>query len=168
MDPYVGEIRIVTQNFAPRGWALCNGQVLNVNAYQALFSILGGVYGGNGNTTFALPNLGGKLVIGMAPTYALGSTGGNATNTLTLENLPTHSHLMTVSSQVGNTVSPTNGFFANAGPGDNEYGSIAPSMTLSTQAVSSAGGSAALPNMQPYLTLSFVIALMGIYPTKNY
>ncbi len=167
MDPYVGEIRIVTQNYAPKGWALCNGQLLNVNTNQALFSILGSVYGGNGTTNFALPDLRGKLGVGMSSNYVLGSTAGNAANTLTMQNLPPHLHLMNVSGEVGNTVSPTNGFFANAGAGDNDYGSIAPDVALNTQAVAPAGSSAPMPNMQPYLTLSFMIALVGIYPTRS-
>lgn len=165
MDPFLGEIRIVSQSFAPKGWALCDGQLLNINQNQALWSLLGKTYGGDGITTFGLPDLRGKVVIGPSNAYALGDTGGQAANTITVAQMPAHIHTLNVSDAVGNKPSPANNYFADSGAGDNEYGNTM-NTTMGTSVIATAGGGAPTPNMQPYLVVSFMIALQGIWPPR--
>lgn len=167
MEQYIGEIKIVSQPFAPRGWALCNGQLLPIAQNQALFAILGVTYGGNGTTTFALPNLQGRAPLGFGGSYQLGATVGTPTTTLLITQLPAHNHLLQANSASGNTNAPLNNYFADAGVGDDEYTNLSPNTIMSPSILSAAGNNQPVPTMQPYLGLTFIVALTGIFPSRN-
>ena len=167
--PYVSEIKIVSFNFAPRGWALCNGQTLSINQNQALFSLLGTTYGGNGTTTFQLPNLQGMTPIHMGTSvggqpYSEGQIGGAATVTLDLNEIPAHNHPAAGVTTVA-TLEPAAGN-AWANSAQDPYAASA-NATMSPSAVSQIGGSQPHNNWPPYLVLNFVIALQGIFPTRS-
>lgn len=164
-EPFLSEIKIVSFNFPPKGWAFCNGQFLPINQNQALFALLGTTYGGNGQTTFALPNLRGRLPIHMGNGHTLGEAAGSSAVTVNIQQLPTHLHgLQASSNSSGTTADPTNAFFA---PVNGGYGTAASLTTLSPQSVTSIGGSQAHTNQMPYLVLNFIIALQGIFPSQN-
>jgi microcystin-dependent protein len=174
MDPFLGEIRIFGGNFAPQGWALCNGQTLAINQYTALFSILGNRYGGNGQTTFCLPNLGGGVPVGMGQgpglsPRELGETGGSAAVTLAQQEIAPHTHTVSGVGANGTGKSPANASWAQYNSTNrpathaNIYGA-APDVTMSPAALSSAGQSQPHNNMQPWLALNYIICLDGIYP----
>jgi microcystin-dependent protein len=165
-EPFMGEIRIMSFNFAPQGWAQCNGQFLPINQNQALFSLLGTTYGGNGQTTFALPDLRGRTPIYTGNGHTLGEVGGQASHTLTQQEMPQHAHLLNASSTNANTPVPGNDLCAGA---NNAYvnpasGSLT---TLEPASISNVGGSQPHENRQPFLTLNFCIALQGIFPSRN-
>lgn len=170
MDPFVGEIRVFGFNFAPQGWALCNGQLLSISQNTALFSLLGVTYGGDGRTTFALPNLQGRAALqprqgpGLSP-YALGQTGGAATVTLTLPQMPSHTHGLSAVSDPAESGMPTGNVLARS-LGGPVYATGTASATLSSSAVSAQGGSAAHNNLPPYLVANFCIALQGVFPSR--
>lgn len=170
--PYLGEIRQVSFNFAPRGWALCNGQLLPINQNQALFSILGTTYGGNGTTNFALPNLQGRAPVHFGTnqgSYSLGQVGGESAHTLTTAETPAHTHALNVVSGSGNAVSPGSTVtLAAVKEGTPLYASAAPNAQLTSTSLSAFnGGSQAHPNLPPYLVINYVIALQGIFPSRN-
>ena len=164
-EPFLSEIRIFSFNFAPKGWALCNGQFLPINQNQALFALLGTTYGGNGQTTFALPNLQNRVPISMGAGFGLGQAGGQDVHTLTQQEMPQHVHLLQASSADANAPIPTNNVFADAS--FNIYGAVANLVTMNPQVVQNFGGSQAHENRQPYTVLSFCIALQGIFPSRN-
>jgi microcystin-dependent protein len=181
-QPFIGEIRMFGGNFAPRGWALCNGQTLSINQYTALFSLLGTTYGGNGTTTFMLPNLQGQVPMnwGASPygtQYTVGETGGSANVTLTAGQMPQHSHQtqIGVSNAAGNVTDPTNAVPAQINTGQVRtpttsafgYSSSAATGQMATSAVTTTGGNQPHSNMQPYLCVTFIIALEGIFPSRN-
>lgn len=164
-EPFLSEIRMMSFGFAPQGWALCNGQLLPINQNQALFSLLGTTYGGDGRVNFGLPNLQGRVPnhtggIG----HFLGQIGGEQSHTLTTSELPTHIHLAQASPTDGDQIIATNNYLA---PVNQLYGAPANLTTLVPGEISNAGGSQAHPNMQPFLTISFCIALQGIFPSQN-
>jgi microcystin-dependent protein len=161
-EPFLGEIKIISWNFAPKGWAFCNGQLLQINQNQALFSILGTTYGGNGQTTFALPNLQGRSPIHVGNGFTLGEGSGETAHTLTLQELPAHSHILQGAATNGDTPIPTT--LANA---NNLYSTAAPNTTLTPGSIANTGGSQPHDNMSPYLVLNFIIALQGIFPSQN-
>jgi microcystin-dependent protein len=164
-EPFLSEIKIVSFNFPPKGWALCNGQLLPINQNQALFALLGTRYGGNGQTNFALPNLRGRLPIHMSAAHTLGEAAGSTSVTVNIQQLPTHIHgLQASSNSTATTSDPTNAFLA---PVANGYGQAASLSTMSPQMVTSVGGSQPHNNMMPYLVLNFIIALQGIFPSQN-
>ena len=163
-EPFISEIRIMSFNFAPRGWAFCNGQLLPIAQNQALFSLLGTTYGGDGRTTFALPNLQGRLPIHFGNQHVLGEQGGEAAHTLLIQELPVHSHQALAVSANGNTPSPANAMLAAA---NRLYGSATNLTALSPTTIAVTGGNQAHQNMQPYLALNFCIALMGLWPAQN-
>jgi microcystin-dependent protein len=163
--PYLSEIRLVSFNFPPSGWALCNGQILPINQNQALFALLGTTYGGNGITTFALPNLQGCVPIHWGKGYNLGQTGGEQNHALAVNEMPAHTHTPVGANSAPNQPHPTGNTWANA-PGNNAYATAA-NASMNPTAIANAGGSQAHPNMQPYLTLNFIIALTGIFPSQN-
>lgn len=162
--PYLSEIRIFSFNFPPKGWALCNGQLLPINQNQALFSLLGTTYGGNGTTNFALPNLQGMVPIHQGNGFALGQTGGEQNHTLIASEMPQHTHPASASSNVANQGVATNNFWAN---GNQPAYAVSPDGLMSSAAVSSVGGSQPHNNMPPYLVLTICIALQGIFPSRN-
>jgi microcystin-dependent protein len=170
-NQYLSEIRIFAFNYAPRGWALCNGQLLPINQNQALFSLLGTTYGGNGQTTFALPDLRSRVPFHEGNGLTLGERAGQEVHTLTLNEMPTHIHTLTGNNAVvGNSanasvVSPIGSYWANNGK--SIFSSSPPNSAMSPQTVSSVGGSQAHENRQPYLVLNFCIALQGIFPSQN-
>ena len=163
-EPFLSEIRIFSFNFAPRGWAMCNGQFLPINQNQALFSLLGTTYGGNGQTTFALPNLQGRVPVHFHGGFTLGQTGGEQAHTVTLSELPQHIHIAQGSKNAGDTVIPTGGLLGEL---SGQYGTPSSLINLEPGTVTSLGGSQAHENMQPYLTLTVCIALQGIFPSQN-
>lgn len=164
-EPFLSEIRIFSFNFAPKGWALCNGQLLPINQNQALFALLGTTYGGNGQTTFALPNLRGRAPVHTGNGHTLGEAAGSTSVTVNLQQMPQHTHLLQASQTNGDTPSPTNTVLA--GTPANIYGPAASLTTLNPVNVTSVGGSQPHNNMMPYLTLNFCIALQGIFPSPN-
>ena len=164
-EPFLSEIKIVSFNFPPNGWALCNGQFLPINQNQALFALLGTTYGGNGQTTFALPNLRGKVPIKVGSGHSLGETAGTTSVTVSMQQLPNHTHMLMASVTNGDVPVPTNTILA-ATPAK-IYGPVASLTTLNPINVSSIGGSQPHNNMMPYLTLNFIIALQGIFPSQN-
>jgi len=177
-EPFLGEIRMVGFNFAPLGWALCNGQQLAINQYTALFSLLGTTYGGNGTTTFNLPDLQGRVAIhqgngaGLSP-YVIGQQAGTENVTLALNQMPSHNHTVAVNDQPANANNPTGAILAAGNTGGrpptltNEYTNAAATGTLAAAAVSLAGGNLPHANIQPYLTVNFIIALTGIFPSRG-
>lgn len=171
MNPYIGEIRIFSGNFAPRGWAFCNGQLLAISSNTALFSLLGTYYGGNGTTTFALPNLQGRLAIhqgqgpGLSP-YNIGQQGGTESVSLTTQQMPQHNHNMNVLGLNAGTNKAAGSYLADSTSG-NVYTTSNPNNTLNTNALTYAGNNQPHANIQPYLCVSFIIAVQGIYPPRN-
>ena len=163
-EPFLSEIRLVSFGFAPRGWALCNGQLLPINQNQALFSLLGTTFGGNGQTNFALPDLRGRTPIHTGNGYTLGERGGEQAHTLSISELPAHTHGAQGSTNNGDTVSPIGGVLGGV---SNMYSPAANLTALNPATVANVGGSQAHLNMQPFLTLSFCIALQGIFPSQN-
>jgi microcystin-dependent protein len=164
-EPFLSEIKLVSFNFPPKGWALCNGQFMPINQNQALFALLGTTYGGNGQTTFALPNLRGRVPIHVGNGHTLGEAAGSTSVTVNIQQLPTHLHgLQGSGNSAGTSADPTNGFI---GPVNGAYGPAGALTTLSPQSVTSVGGSQPHNNMMPYLVLNFIIALQGIFPSRN-
>lgn len=164
-EPFLSEIRIMSFGFAPQGWALCNGQLLPINQNQALFSLLGTTYGGDGRVNFALPNLQGRVPIHMGGGHTLGERGGEQAHTLSISELPTHTHVASASPSQGNDPNP--GSHVLASPLNLSYGGAASLVSMAPQSLGNMGGSQAHLNMQPFLTLTFTIALQGIFPSQN-
>ncbi len=162
--PFLSEIKIVSFNFAPKGWAECNGQLLPINQNQALFSLLGTTYGGDGRVNFALPNLRGQVPIHMGNGHTLGEKAGTTAVTVNIQQLPTHLHPLQGSNDNASTNTGTNNFLAQATALYHGPTTLTP---LDPSSVSSVGGSQAHNNMMPYLVLNFVIALQGIFPSQN-
>lgn len=167
-EPFLSEIRLMSFAFAPKGWALCNGQLLPINQNQALFSLLGTTYGGDGRVNFALPDLRGRTPMHTGAGHTLGERGGEVQHTLSAAELPTHTHQLQAHDGIdGNVVIPTGNLLAQSAP--NEVFHYAPpgNPAAMPAAIANVGGSQAHLNMQPYLTLSFAIALQGIFPSPN-
>ena len=178
-EPFLSEIKIVSFNFPPKGWALANGQLLPINQNQALFSLLGTTYGGNGTTNFALPNMRGRLPIHFGGSHTLGETAGATSVTVSIQQLPAHQHFSNVINVAAaadeNGQDGTNKFlggatvFAQGGNTQtvNMYGQPQGLSTMAPDMLASVGGSQPHTNMMPYTVLNFVIALQGIYPSQN-
>ncbi len=183
MDPLIGQIQAFGFNFAPRGWMQCNGQLLSIAQYTALFSLIGTTYGGDGRTTFALPDLRGRVPMnyGQGPglsMHPIGARSGSETNTLTVNQMPSHNHLATgtVKSYFapptggGTSFNPNGSNFAGAS-GANTYTSQAPNGTMAAEnvqvVVGNNGGNLPVNNMQPYLAINYCIAVVGIFPSRN-
>jgi microcystin-dependent protein len=162
--PFLSEIKICSFGFAPKGWALCNGQLLPINQNQALFSLLGTTYGGDGRVNFGLPNLQGRVPMHFGSGHTLGELGGEQSHTLSISEIPTHTHVAnaTTNSTTGSEIASNN----IMGPAK-MYGSAQNLTSLLPSTLSAVGGSQAHLNMQPFLTLSFSIALQGIFPSQN-
>lgn len=168
-EPFLSEIRLFSFVFAPKGWALCNGQLLPINQNQPLFSLLGTTFGGDGRVNFALPDLRSRVPIHTGNGHTLGERGGEQAHTLSIAELPTHNHPVNAySGDVNsNATSPSGAFYAPAADGSTLYFSGSADNTMNSGVVGNAGGSQAHLNMQPFLTLSFCIALQGIFPSPN-
>lgn len=163
-EPFLSEIRIFSFAFAPKGWALCNGQLLPINQNQALFSLLGTTFGGDGRVNFALPDLRGRTPIHVGSGHTLGEKGGEQAHTLSIAELPTHTHVLNGINANAATNSPTGNALANTTA---LYHAPTSLTALNPGSVTNTGGSQAHLNMQPFLTLSFGIALQGIFPSPN-
>jgi microcystin-dependent protein len=163
-EPFLSEIKIVTWNFAARGWAFCNGQLLPINQNQALFSLLGTTYGGDGRTTFALPNLQGRTANHTGAGFSLGQSGGEQAHTLSTSEIPTHTHAAYATNTASDAFVPTSNYL---GAASNLYAPAADLTPLVQSTVSAVGGSQSHSNMQPYLALNFCIALQGIFPSQS-
>jgi microcystin-dependent protein len=165
-QPFMGEIKLISWNFPPKGWAFCNGQFLPINQNQALFSLFGTTYGGNGQTTFALPDFRGRVPVHVGSGFTQGEAAGEAAHTLTTSEMTQHIHTAQGFTQNGDQVVPTGnvlsvvtGLYAGGGSGS--------LVALNAASVSNVGGSQAHENRQPYLVLNFVVALIGIFPSRN-
>jgi microcystin-dependent protein len=163
--PFIGELRMTGFNFAPKGWALCQGQLLPISQNQALFSILGTTYGGNGTTTFALPDLRGRVPAHRGTSFVLGQAGGLESVVLTTDQIPAHSHLMGSFNQATATAPAGNVFAGKPRRGMDVY--AAPPANVAINSNDIVGGSLPHDNMQPYLVVNFVIAVQGIFPSRN-
>jgi microcystin-dependent protein len=163
-DPFIAEIKVISFNFPPKGWAFCNGQLLAINQNQALFSILGTTYGGNGQTTFALPNFQARMPIHQGQGFNIGQVGGEVAHTLTINEMPAHNHPAQGNS-TQNGASPNGTVWAPADGASQYFPS--PNTTMSTNAIKNSGGSQPHNNEAPYLVLNFIIALVGIFPSRN-
>ncbi len=161
--PFLGEIKVFSFNFAPKGWAFCNGQLLPINQNQALFSLLGTMYGGDGRVNFGLPNLQGRVPLHAGNGFTQGQAGGETAHTLTTAEMPAHNHAPVGSSANASLASPAGNLWAaNAGGGYDGSGNT----TLNDASITNTGGGQAHENMAPYLVLSFCIALQGIFPSQ--
>lgn len=166
-DPFLGEMRWVAFDYAPRGWAKCDGQVLAISNNQALFSLLGTTYGGNGQTTFALPDMRGRAPIHVDSAYPLGTWLGEESHTLTVNEIPSHSHTLKADPQEATAAVPGSTLYlAKTSAGTSAYGATA-GAALSSGALASAGGSQPHENMKPFITMNCVMALQGIFPSRN-
>jgi len=167
-EPFLSEIRIMSFVFAPKGWALCNGQLLPINQNQALFSLLGTTFGGDGRVNFALPDLRGRTPIHVGSGHTLGERGGEPAHTVSLAELPEHVHAVSANSDLATTVNtPSNTLIPAASQGASVYAGATNLTAMSPAAVANVGGSQAHLNLMPFLTLSFSIALQGIFPSPN-
>ncbi len=165
-EPFLSEIRIMSFNFAPKGWALCNGQLLPINQNQALFSLLGTTYGGDGRVNFALPDLRTRAPIHVGNSHTLGERGGEQAHTLSISELTTHTHTLFSSNATTGVVDQPGGNLPSRAS-VNAYGPATSLGAMDSRSVSAVGGSQAHNNMQPFLTLNFCIALQGIFPSPN-
>jgi len=163
--PFLGEVKIIAFNFAPKGWALCNGQFLPINQNQALFSLLGTMYGGNGQTTFALPDLRGRTPIHIGNGHTQGEVGGQTAHTLTISEMPTHTHVLNGTSTAGTALIPVGNLLATGAT--QLYAPPATLAAMNAGSVGNTGGSQPHENRQPYSVLNFAIALQGIFPSQN-
>jgi len=163
-EPFLAEIRLMSFNFPPKGWAFCNGQFLPINQNQALFSLLGTTYGGNGQTTFALPDLRGKTPIHMGSAHTLGETAGQEAVTVNISQLPAHTHQAASVSASASTNSPNGAYLAASAA---VYHGPTTLISLHPATITTVGGSQPHTNMQPFLALNFCIALQGIFPSQN-
>jgi microcystin-dependent protein len=165
-QPYVGEIRMFAGNFAPSGWMFCDGQLLPISENETLFQLLGTTYGGDGESTFALPDLRGRIPVHQGNNSILGEPGGVEQVTLTVQQIPVHSHPMLGSTQNAQQSAPTNQVLART-TGTDLYGGDTPYGAMSAQVVSPVGGSQPHENMQPFLCVDFIISLFGIFPSPT-
>ena len=164
--PFMGEVKMISWNFAPKGWAFCSGQQLPINQNQALFSILGTTYGGNGQTTFALPDMRGRVPIHVGPQSTLGQRGGEYAHTLTQSEMPSHNHPLMGSTNPNDFVAPSNTTMSGLGA-VSIYAPAANLTTLLPATISNAGGSQPHQNTQPFQAINYIIALQGIFPSHN-
>ena len=171
-NPYVGEIRMFGGSFAPAGWAFCNGALMPISENETLFNLIGTTYGGDGQTTFALPDLQGRTPVhqgqgpGITQNYTIGEVAGVEQVTLTTQQIPVHNHAWVASSALGTGSDPTNSLLAQH-PTASPYSVAPPTGAMNAQMVSIVGGSQPHENMQPYLCITYIISLFGIFPSQN-
>ena len=166
-EPFLSEIKIMSFNFPPKGWAMCNGQLLPINQNQALFSLLGTTYGGDGRVNFALPNLQARTPIHVGNGHTLGEIGGEQAHTISMAELPQHTHSANAANVAATSNAPSNARMISQSGGANLYAGASNVNAMAQQAIANVGGSQAHQNMQPFLTLTFCIALQGIFPSQN-
>jgi len=166
-EPFLSEIRIMSFGFPPKGWALCNGQLLPINQNQALFALLGTTYGGDGRVNFGLPNLQSRVPIHMGSGHTLGELGGEQGHTLSISELPTHTHLVNASPSAAATNTPAPTQVLAQSVGDEAWGPASSLVGMAPNTLGNTGGSQAHLNMQPFLVLNFCIALQGIFPSQT-
>lgn len=168
-EPFLGEIRMFSMAFPPRGWALCDGQIMSITQNEPLYSLLGNTYGGNGKTTFALPDLRGRVPVHFGKRFGvevvLGEKAGEENHTLIQSEMPQHSHAIYASEMLSDSKTPQNNRWGTTPV--SAYHTASPDVKMSLQSVANLGGSQPHNNMQPYLTVSFCIAIQGIFPTRN-
>lgn len=164
-EAYIGEIRMFAGNYAPQGWALCNGQILNISENEALYTLLGTTYGGDGQTTFALPDLQGRIPVHKSTNYPLGAKAGTENVTLTTNELPAHTHSALASSAVGDTPSPANMVWSSTDA--THFATSGATVSMHPSSLSSVGGNMPHDNMMPATTISFIISLYGVYPSQS-
>jgi microcystin-dependent protein len=163
--PYLGEIKMTAFNFPPKGWAQCNGQLMPINQNQALFSLFGTTYGGNGQTTFALPDLRGAAAMHRGAGFTQGEHGGEEGHTVTLQEMAAHTHALMASTTDGNTQAPSGNVLARNT--NNIYGQAQNLTQLNPSSTTNVGGTQPHSNMQPYLCINFIVALIGVFPSRN-
>jgi microcystin-dependent protein len=166
-EPFLAEIRLMSFNFPPKGWALCNGQLLPINQNQALFSLLGTTYGGDGRVNFALPDLRARTPVHVGRGHTLGETGGQQSHTVTTAEMPAHAHAVNAAASSATTGTPSASVMLSTSAGAFAYGPPQSLVAMDPTEESTVGGSQAHLNLQPFLTLSFCIALQGIFPSPN-
>ncbi len=171
-EPFIGEIRMFGGNFAPRGWAFCDGQLLAVSQNDALFSLLGTVYGGDGRTTFGLPDMRGRIPLheGQGPGLSnrrLGAKGGAESETITSNQMPSHTHNLNANTRQHNAVSPSNAVLCDPSPLGRIYDNVPQDAPAASTSIANTGGSQRHTNLMPSLCVNFIIALFGIYPSRN-
>jgi len=172
-QPYVGEIRMFAGNFAPAGWMFCEGQLLPISEYETLFQLIGTTYGGDGESTFSLPDLRGRVPIhnGTAiydgTNYILGDTGGVEEVTLTINQIPSHSHSLLATTDLASTGNPSEAYLSSAVTGSKIYSAATPTIPLNNGTITPDGGSQPHTNFQPYLCVDFIISLFGIFPSQT-
>jgi microcystin-dependent protein len=166
-EPFLSEIRIMSFGFPPKGWALCDGQLLPINQNQALFSLLGTTYGGDGRVNFGLPNLQSRVPIHMGNGHTLGERGGEQGHTLSISEIPAHAHTLRGATTQATTIAPDVGTVLSASTPQSFYGSSTGFAQMAPQSLANMGGSQAHLNMQPFLVLNFSIALQGIFPSQT-
>jgi microcystin-dependent protein len=166
-SPFIGEIRMFGGNFAPAGWAFCDGSLIPISENDTLFTLIGTTYGGDGETTFALPNLQSRIPIHQGPGFTLGQTGGVESVTLTTNQIPSHSHVPQANNAAGTQASPANGLWASTSPSINNYSNVAPSLNMDPAAIGISGGSQPHDNMVPFLAVNFILSLFGIFPSQT-
>ena len=164
-EPFLAEIRIMSFVFAPKGWALCNGQLLPINQNQGLFSLLGTTFGGDGRVNFALPDYRGRVPIHVGSGHTLGEKGGEQAHTLSIAELPTHTHFVQANNNPGTAATPLSNVLSKASA--NTYGPAQSLTPMNANSTTATGGSQAHLNMQPFLVITFAIALLGIFPSPN-
>jgi microcystin-dependent protein len=162
--PFMSEVKIIAWNFPPKGWAFCNGQFLPINQNQALFSLLGTMYGGNGQTTFALPDMRGRAPIHQGAGFTIGQVGGEVAHTLTMSEMPAHNHFVQAQPGLGGQLPPVGAFLSQA---SNVYRTLDNLTTLHPATIANVGGSQPHQNLQPYLVVNYIIALLGVFPSRN-
>ena len=165
-QPYVGEIRMFAGNFAPAGWMFCEGQLLPISEYETLFNLIGTTYGGDGQSTFALPDLRGRVPLHFGNGFTLAETGGVEEVTLTVSQIPSHSHPMLASADAADQITGNGGVVA-APPALSMYFTASPDSSLNPNTMGSVGGSQPHNNFQPYLCVDFIISLFGIFPSQT-
>lgn len=163
-EPFLGEVKIISWNYPPKGWAFCNGQLLPINQNQALFSLLGTTYGGDGRVTFALPNLQGRVPIHMGNSFTLGQVGGETTHTLNISEVPQHTHIPSGTTNNPSVESPSGNVWCHntANPFNNSANTA-----MLPNAIASTGGNQPHQNLSPYLVLNMIVALQGIFPSQT-
>jgi len=164
--PFIGEIRMFAGNFAPVGWAFCNGAIIPISQNDALFNLIGTTYGGDGINTFALPNLQSRVPVHVGPGFALAQTGGAEQVTLTTSQIPAHSHVPQANSNAGTQSSPGGGVWANSSLGQFDN-TNPPDSSMAPQALGTAGGSQPHDNMVPFLVVNFILSLFGVFPSQT-